>query len=72
MGLRGGPLLSCIFTMLNNTTDEQVQSIYSFLFTRALSVYLQILEKWIYQGLINDKHEEFMVFEQQDVGKNNR
>lgn len=55
-GLRGGPLLSCIFTMLNNTTDEQVHSIYGFLFTRALSVYIQILEKWIYQGLIQDKH----------------
>lgn len=47
-GLRGGPLLSCIFTMLNSTTDDQVKGIYCFLFNRALSVYVQLLEKWIY------------------------
>lgn len=67
--LRGGPLLSCIFTMLNSTTDEQVRGIYGFLFNRALSVYVQLLERWIYEGIISDKYEEFMVFEQMNVEK---
>lgn len=71
-GLRGGPLLSCIFTMLNGTTDDQVRGIYSFLFGRASSAYMQLLERWIYEGVISDKYEEFMVFEQVDVRKDNR
>jgi gamma-tubulin complex component 2 len=72
VGLRGGQLLSCIFTMLNSTTEEQIKGIYGFLFNKALSVYIQLMERWIYEGVINDKFEEFMVFEQVDVRKDNR
>lgn len=49
--------------MLNGTTSEQVVKTYTYLFKKCLTVYIQIISKWIYEGLVEDKYEEFMVME---------
>ena len=40
-GLRGGPLLSCIESRMNSTTDTQTFSTYKFLFDQCITVYIE-------------------------------
>jgi predicted transcriptional regulator len=49
---KGGQLITCILKMLNGTTSEQVVKIYRFLFEKCMRVYIQMIAKWIYEGVI--------------------
>jgi hypothetical protein len=49
--------------MLNGTTSEQVVKIYNFLFDKCIRVYIQMISKWLYEGIIEDKFQEFMISE---------
>uniref|UniRef100_A0A8C4NDF2 Gamma-tubulin complex component n=2 Tax=Eptatretus burgeri TaxID=7764 RepID=A0A8C4NDF2_EPTBU len=65
----GGATLSLLHERAFNTTgDAQAQELCLYL-TKAASVpYFEILEKWIYKGIIQDPYSEFMV-EEQDLLK---
>lgn len=54
--------------MLNGTTSEQVVKIYTFLFEKCIRVYIQMISKWIYEGIIEDKFQEFLVMEAKKDG----
>uniref|UniRef100_A0A8C4Z1Z9 Gamma-tubulin complex component n=1 Tax=Gadus morhua TaxID=8049 RepID=A0A8C4Z1Z9_GADMO len=60
----GGSTLSLLHDRtFNFTGDSQAQELCLYL-TKAASVpYFEILEKWIYRGIINDPYSEFMVEE---------
>uniref|UniRef100_H3AUY2 Gamma-tubulin complex component n=1 Tax=Latimeria chalumnae TaxID=7897 RepID=H3AUY2_LATCH len=60
----GGSTLSLLHDRtFNYTGDSQAQELCLYL-TKAASVpYFEILEKWIYRGIINDPYSEFMVEE---------
>ncbi|XP_043912715.1 gamma-tubulin complex component 2 [Protopterus annectens] len=60
----GGATLSLLHDRtFNYTGDSQAQELCLYL-TKASSVpYFEILEKWIYRGIINDPYSEFMVEE---------
>ncbi|XP_063146671.1 gamma-tubulin complex component 2 [Candoia aspera] len=60
----GGSTLSLLHDKtFNYTGDSQAQELCLYL-TKAASVpYFEILEKWIYRGIINDPYSEFMVEE---------
>nr|XP_033796696.1 gamma-tubulin complex component 2 isoform X2 [Geotrypetes seraphini] len=60
----GGSTLSLLHDRtFNYTGDNQAQELCLYL-TKAASVpYFEILEKWIYRGIINDPYSEFMVEE---------
>nr|XP_060613888.1 gamma-tubulin complex component 2 [Anolis sagrei ordinatus] len=60
----GGATLSLLHDKtFSSTGDSQAQELCLYL-TKAASVpYFEILEKWIYRGLINDPYSEFMVEE---------
>lgn len=49
---KGGQLISCILKMLNGTTSEQVVRTYTYLFDKCIRVYIQMVSKWIYEGII--------------------
>lgn len=55
--LKGGQLISCIMKIYNTSTDEKIIDIYNFLFHKTLKVYMQMVSKWIYEGVIEDKHQ---------------
>uniref|UniRef100_UPI00358F45C9 gamma-tubulin complex component 2 isoform X2 n=1 Tax=Myxine glutinosa TaxID=7769 RepID=UPI00358F45C9 len=65
----GGATLSLLHEKAFNTTgDAHAQELCLYL-TKAASVpYFEILEKWIYKGIIQDPYSEFMV-EEQDLLK---
>uniref|UniRef100_A0A3Q2C9X7 Gamma-tubulin complex component n=1 Tax=Cyprinodon variegatus TaxID=28743 RepID=A0A3Q2C9X7_CYPVA len=60
----GGATLSLLHDRtFNYTGDSQAQELCLYL-TKAASVpYFEVLEKWIYRGIINDPYSEFMVEE---------
>ncbi|XP_004579789.1 gamma-tubulin complex component 2 isoform X1 [Ochotona princeps] len=60
----GGATLSLLHDRtVNYTGDSQAQELCLYL-TKAASVpYFEVLEKWIYRGIINDPYSEFMVEE---------
>uniref|UniRef100_A0A3B4A5S2 Gamma-tubulin complex component n=1 Tax=Periophthalmus magnuspinnatus TaxID=409849 RepID=A0A3B4A5S2_9GOBI len=60
----GGSTLTLLHDRtFNYTGDSQAQELCLYL-TKAASVpYFEILEKWIYRGIINDPYSEFMVEE---------
>ena len=62
-GKKGGQLITVILKMLNGTTSEQAVRIYNFLFEKCIRVYIQMISKWIYEGVIEDKYQEFMILE---------
>ena len=52
-----------ILKMVNGTTSEQVVKIYNYLLEKCIRVYIQMISKWIYEGIIEDKYQEFMIQE---------
>ncbi len=60
-GLRSGQLLSCLHRLINDTTDGFVLNVYKHIFHKLVELYVEILSKWIYEGVIEDKYGEFMV-----------
>ncbi|KAH0620175.1 hypothetical protein JD844_020179 [Phrynosoma platyrhinos] len=60
----GGSTLSLLHDKtFSSTGDSQAQELCLYL-TKAASVpYFEILEKWIYRGIINDPYSEFMIEE---------
>lgn len=55
--LRGGQLLSCLQKLINETTDGFVLKIYKILLERLVSLYVNMLSKWIYEGIIEDRYQ---------------
>jgi len=69
--LKGGALLSGLFKLLKNSTDEQTFQVYQFLLDKAFVPYCDMLSKWLYHGVIDDTYEEFMIKERKELNKEN-
>lgn len=60
----GGSTLSLLHDRsFNYTGDSQAQELCLYLTKAASAPYFEILEKWIYRGIIHDPYSEFMVEE---------
>lgn len=68
-GLRGGQLLSCLLRLLSDTTDRHVLFIYKHLYSKLTKLYLRMLARWIYEGRLEDRHGEFMVWQDERAGQ---
>ncbi|GAB1597452.1 gamma-tubulin complex component 2-like [Argonauta hians] len=63
-----------VLTLLHEMTsgfagDSKSQELCLFLTQAACAPYFEILEMWIYKGIINDPYEEFFVVENEEVNK---
>ncbi|KAK2587013.1 hypothetical protein KPH14_010977 [Odynerus spinipes] len=59
---RGGKVLSLLHEQANNISGEaKSKELCLFLLQAASVPYMQILEKWVYKGVIRDPYEEFLV-----------
>lgn len=63
-GKRGGQLLTCLQALLTQTTDRHVLFIYKHLYGRLTKLYLRMLAGWIYEGRLEDRHAEFMIWQE--------
>lgn len=67
--LRGGQLLTCLLRLLSDTTDRQTLFIYKHLYNKLTKLYLNMLARWIYEGKLEDRHGEFMVWQDEKGGQ---
>eukprot|EP01112_Ceratiomyxa_fruticulosa_P004486 TRINITY_DN15026_c0_g1_i1.p1 TRINITY_DN15026_c0_g1~~TRINITY_DN15026_c0_g1_i1.p1 ORF type:complete len:854 (-),score=186.01 TRINITY_DN15026_c0_g1_i1:181-2742(-) len=68
----GGSLLNVIFHQsITLGSDQQSIDLFGFLMQKASAPYHQMLEAWIYEGVINDPYAEFMIEEHTELQKNN-
>lgn len=67
--LKGGALLSRLYEIINETTDQQTLQIYSFLLNKSFVPYIDFLGKWIYHGVVDDLYEEFLIKDQKNILK---
>ena len=59
--LEGGELLSCVLKLTNGISDEFVRNMYLQMQTTLTKAYLEMLSKWLYEGVVTDRRGEFMV-----------
>jgi gamma-tubulin complex component 3 len=55
-GLNSGQLITCLQRLINDTTDGFVLSVYKHIFEKLINLYVNMLSKWIYEGVIEDKY----------------
>ena len=60
-GLHSGQLISCLHRLINETTDGFVLNVYKHIYEKLIVLYMAMLSKWIYEGVIEHKYAEFMV-----------
>ena len=68
---KGGALLNVIYRFLTNTSDKSVRELFAFLLEKAASPFLEILQKWIYYGTLEDPFGEFLINEDTSMKKDN-
>lgn len=67
--LVGGALLSRIFDLINNSTDNQIITVYEFLLEKTAQPYFRMLSQWLYYGEVEDHFEEFFIVEKKGMSK---
>lgn len=66
---RGGALLNVIYRLMINSSDKSIRDLFEFLLERASVPYMESLKKWIFQGILDDHFEEFLVSENNQFKK---
>lgn len=55
--MKGGQLITCIMKLLNGTTSNQIIKTYGYMFEKCMRMYIEMVSKWIYEGVVEDKYE---------------
>ncbi|KAJ6246461.1 gamma-tubulin complex component 2 [Anaeramoeba flamelloides] len=64
LGAKGGMVINIISKHLElNGSDLHSRSLFLFLIEKSCQPYFQMLEKWLFEGIVEDPHEEFIIFE---------
>ncbi|GAB5365546.1 hypothetical protein AAMO2058_001067600 [Amorphochlora amoebiformis] len=70
-GCTGGAVLSGLYDGVTREGDAMTKKIYIHLLERASVPYLRMLELWIYEGIIQDPHDEFQIQSNDDLTTEN-
>lgn len=65
----GGALLNAINRVAKLGGNANAQQLFHFLTKKSAAPYLRMLEQWIYRGVVNDNHSEFMISENRQLSK---
>ena len=66
---RGGNLLTMLYKQAIATSEPNLKKMLLFIIEKGLEQYVKILAQWIYEGIVEDPFEEFMIKENQEHGK---
>ena len=66
---KGGSLLNVIYKLMTNTSDRSIRELYEFVLEKSSVPYITILKKWIFEGILEDTFEEFIVKENTEFKK---
>lgn len=68
---KGGALLNIIYKFLTITSDKSIKELFSYLLEKSSEPFLAILMNWIYNGILDDPFNEFLVKEDSTMNKDN-
>ncbi|EFA79283.1 spindle pole body component 97 [Heterostelium album PN500] len=72
LNLHGAQILNLLLnSMASYGSDPKTNDFYKFLIQKTSKPFLVMLESWIYRGVVNDPHCEFMIEENIDLVKEN-
>jgi gamma-tubulin complex component 2 len=60
---KGGALLNVIYRLMINSSDKSIRDLFEFILEKSSVPYISILKKWIFEGILDDHFEEFIVKE---------
>jgi gamma-tubulin complex component 2 len=60
-------LLTILYRHLLTATDAEIHQLIYYLVQQSIFPFLEMLGKWIYYGIIDDKFNEFMIAERTNV-----
>ena len=66
---RGGALLNVIYRLMINSSDKSIRDLFEFILEKSSVPYITILKKWIFEGILDDHFEEFIVKENLEFKK---
>ena len=66
---KGGALLNVIYRLMINSSDKSIKDLFEFILEKSSVPYIQILKKWIFEGILDDNFEEFIVKENLEFKK---
>jgi hypothetical protein len=66
---KGGSLLNVIYRLMINSSDRSIRDLYEFILEKSAAPYIQILKKWIFEGILEDRFDEFIVKENPEFSK---
>merc|ERR1719483_824249 len=69
MGNTGGGLLNILYNKIKQSGEHSTQELYIRLMKAACVPYFEMLGRWIFDGIIDDPFNEFMIGERNDITK---
>lgn len=66
---KGGALLNVIYRLMINSSDKSIKDLFEFILEKSSVPYITILKKWIFEGILEDNFEEFIVKENLEFKK---
>jgi gamma-tubulin complex component 2 len=66
---KGGALLNVIYRLMINSSDKSIRDLFEFILEKSSVPYIGILKKWIFEGILDDNFEEFIVKENAEFKK---
>jgi len=66
---KGGALLNVIYRLMINSSDKSIRDLFEFILEKSSVPYITILKKWIFEGILDDHFEEFIVKENLEFKK---
>ncbi|KAL9657607.1 hypothetical protein ABK040_012686 [Willaertia magna] len=69
---QGGALLNAIHKVSTSITiDDRTQKLFNFILGKSCVPYFEMIEQWIFKGIIVDTYNEFLIEEDQNLKKEN-
>ena len=66
---KGGELLNVIYKLMINSSDKSIRDLFEFILEKSSVPYITTLKKWIFEGILDDHFEEFIVKENLEFKK---
>lgn len=66
---KGGALLNVIYRLMINSSDRSIRELFEFILEKSSVPYITTMKKWIFEGILEDHFEEFIVKENTEFKK---
>jgi gamma-tubulin complex component 2 len=70
-GRTGGSLLNALHQINDQGGDTKTNELMAYVLGKASAPYMEMLRRWIFEGVLDDPYKEFMIAEEENTTKEN-